>query len=414
MIIIWMLYSVNGFRPPTSPIVLTDENGGSGMRQMIFAGSGMIAIRRLAITGSAASVIRARFPELALLGFLMFSAAWSEVPALTIKRSLVFGFGLITLMTATHMARHPVQLMQRIVFGFTASIAWISLAGWVALPRNCVENPARPGLAGIAGHPNTLAPFLVLGFIVSLGFTSKGKKLIGQRFGQVGQLIATVMTGSMTSLSLLVVCIAMYTYLIIDRSRRGAVHIGMAVVGTYIGIVGPDQAKGDVLAAMGRDASLSGRGELWARIGEQISLRPILGCGFGAFWTEGKGRELVHTWNPRQSHHAYLDVLTDLGAVGLVIVLLSFPIRAIVRWQDAAGPCGSQQRSAAASMTALSIGVMSSYGFAQSFYFKMDSIPFFFLVWCMLLLTNSTSTRLDNELGGQGVTRTPRRLRLSS
>lgn len=396
-IVLWMLYSVSGFRIPTTPITLSDSNGGSAIRQLLFAASGGLAIRRLMSAGALSRAAQVRVVEVCLFMLLAGSALWSDFPGLTIKRSLVFMFGLVTLITATHMTKRPVALMQLIVFYFTAGVAWASLAGWVALPRNCVENPARPGLAGIAGHPNTLAPFVALGFVLSLGVRhSLGRGLL-VRFGQAGQLIATVMTGSMTTLSMLVVCVGVYVYLVIDRYRRGTIHVVAAILGAYIFVVGPTQAKGDVLAAMGRDASLSGRGELWAKIGEQIAQRPVFGCGYGAFWTEGKGRALVTTWNPRQSHHAYLDVLTDVGIVGLIFVLLVFPIRTMVSWFHIAGERRTNQRSAAASMTALAFGVMFSYGFAQSFYFKMDSIAFFLLTWCVLLLTNRTHNGMNAE-----------------
>ena len=397
IICLWLTYSVNGFRPPTSPILLSDSNGGSAIRQLLFAAAAGLGIRRVVTSDALAHVVRARSVDIFIGVMLLGSSVWSERPGLTIKRSIVFCFGLITIVAATHMTRRPVHLMQRIIFGFTASVAWVSIAGWFVLPRNCVENPARPGLAGIAGHPNTLAPFLVLGFLISLGFRSPGMKGIAQKFGQVGLVLGALMTGSMTSIMLMLVGSGCYTYLRFDRYKRGAVNAFAAVIGSYLAVVGPAQAKLQILNAMGRDASLSGRGELWAKVGAEISQRPILGCGYGAFWIEGKGRELVTTWNPRQSHHAYLDVLTDLGIIGLIMVLLVYPLRMFASWERIAGEVGTPQRLAAASIVSVCVGVMGSYGFAQSFYFKMDSFPFFIMSWCILLIANRTPTALSGE-----------------
>lgn len=396
-LVIWLTYSVTGFRNPTQPILLSDENAGSGIRQVLFAGTGLLAIRRLMFTGSLSQVVGLRAIELGIFLMLLGSCAWSTSPVLTIKRSLIFFFGMVSLITATHMARNPVQYMQRLLFGFTASVAWISLAGWFVLPRNCMENPARPGLAGLANHPNTLAPFLVLGFMVSLGFKAKGIKGLFQRIGQAGQFIGTVMTGSMTSLSLLVLCICWYIYLSTTDFRRGAVNMVVGACTALTIIIGPTRVRDMAFAAMGRDASLSGRDQLWARVIDEIGKSPIVGSGYGAFWVEGKGRELVQTWNPRQAHHAYLDVLTDLGFVGLIVVLIVFPLRSIVTWRRYCGEVGSERRRALSSLLAAGIGVMSSYAMAQSFYFKMDSFPFFFLFWAVLLLSNSDLNGVDRE-----------------
>lgn len=81
-----------------------------------------------------------------------------------------------------------------------------------------------------------------------------------------------------------------------------------------------------IAGVFGRDATLTGRTELWADLWEIILLRPILGQGYGGFWVEG--HPLLeklwerHLWFPMTAHNGYLSVLLELGVLGLGILIL--------------------------------------------------------------------------------------------
>jgi O-antigen ligase len=74
----------------------------------------------------------------------------------------------------------------------------------------------------------------------------------------------------------------------------------------------------------GRDATLTGRTEIWAGLLPEVEQRPLLGFGFGSFWTSH--RRIVHDIS--DGHNGYLDVLLDLGAVGLSIYSAWFMLAA--------------------------------------------------------------------------------------
>lgn len=397
MLVIWLTYSLNGFRPPTQPITLSDENSGSGMRQLIFLSTGATAGALVFFGQRLSELVARRVLDFSVAGLLTLSALWSMMPTLTAKRSVVFILGMFSLSTTVFLYRRPAQGMQRLIFTFGAIAAWISLLGWFGLPRNCVENPARPGLAGVANHPNTIAPYLVIGLVMSWGITAKGLGEVFRRIGQAGLFFAMALTGSMTSIMLFMFCLSVHMVLMTTKAARGAIVFAGLLAAAPIIVIGPSKVKNEALNAMGRDASLSGRDELWAKVFEYAMRNPLLGSGYGAFWTEGKGRELVTTWNPRQAHNAYLDVFADLGLVGIVVVLIVFPLRITTRWMSACGPAWSPQRRSVASLYALCFGMMGSYGLSQSFFFKTDSFPFFAMLWATLILTNTGKNRIEEE-----------------
>ena len=88
-----------------------------------------------------------------------------------------------------------------------------------------------------------------------------------------------------------------------------------------------------VFEALGRDASLTGRTDIWAVLVDYIKERPLLGYGYGAFWAEGSGpgawvRETLQRDAP-PAHNGWLDVALALGAVGLVLLVLDFSMTLI-------------------------------------------------------------------------------------
>lgn len=77
----------------------------------------------------------------------------------------------------------------------------------------------------------------------------------------------------------------------------------------------------------GKDMTFSNRAVIWSIIKEHIALAPLLGSGYGAYWTGPvpsspsyafMGRMFFY---PSQSHNGYLEIVNDLGFVGLFCLL---------------------------------------------------------------------------------------------
>jgi len=66
-------------------------------------------------------------------------------------------------------------------------------------------------------------------------------------------------------------------------------------------------------SALGRDDTLTGRTEVWAAILPARTQQPLLGYGFGSFWTDAR-RQL---YDIPTAHNGYLDILLELGEAGL-------------------------------------------------------------------------------------------------
>jgi O-antigen ligase len=75
------------------------------------------------------------------------------------------------------------------------------------------------------------------------------------------------------------------------------------------------------IEATGRDLTLSGRTNLWNDLLNIAREHPFVGVGFGSFWI-GNTHHLweKHLWMPTQGHNGYIDVYLELGAIGLLLL----------------------------------------------------------------------------------------------
>ena len=77
----------------------------------------------------------------------------------------------------------------------------------------------------------------------------------------------------------------------------------------------------------GKDLTFSNRAVIWDIIKEHIRLAPFLGSGYGAYWTGALPSSPSYVFvgrmyfYPSQSHNGYLEIVNDLGILGLICLL---------------------------------------------------------------------------------------------
>ncbi len=82
--------------------------------------------------------------------------------------------------------------------------------------------------------------------------------------------------------------------------------------------------SGEILQALGKDPTLTGRTAIWDALFRKIDERPWTGYGYNAFW--GKGSEpaawIRHQtgWSVPSAHNGWIDLLAQLGWPGAVLV----------------------------------------------------------------------------------------------
>ena len=397
-VIAWMNAGIHGFRMPWQPLVVSDSNSGGGMRQLIFGTAGLFAITRMICTRSLGAACVRQLPWCLVAILLLSSTSWSCNTTLTVKRAGIFTLGLMLTISLVHSTDKPVLLMKRCVVYTVGLCAWISIAMVFVFPAECSSIATRPGLAGLASHPNTLGAVMFTGWIVALGWPPSVRlEMWAVRLSQLGIVVALFWTGSITAILVAAAGTMAYMILIAPPYQRGVLILLAVVFLATAAIIGPDNLKAWFFDTVQRDESLSGRDVLWAEVYREGSKQPVFGGGFGAFWHEGRGRELTGTWNPRQAHNTYLDVFVDLGWVGLlgisglILGVLYIAVHGVI------GRTGTPQRAAVASLIALAIASLGVYGWSQSFLLRLDQLIMMVLLWSLMLIVNRDGNRIQEE-----------------
>lgn len=70
--------------------------------------------------------------------------------------------------------------------------------------------------------------------------------------------------------------------------------------------------------SVGRDTTLTGRTDVWNSLLPVAMQRPLLGYGFGGFWTQ----EIRDHFMISDAHNGYLDVILDTGFLGLFLTTM--------------------------------------------------------------------------------------------
>jgi exopolysaccharide production protein ExoQ len=132
----------------------------------------------------------------------------------------------------------------------------------------------------------------------------------------------TSLANSKTSLVALVSGIAVILALQFPQIKRNlwsfliATVVVAAISNVFFSI------QGAVLEASGRDATLTGRTEIWKTVLNEPN-NPLLGTGYASFWL---GERLQRIWHlyPRtpllQAHNGYIEVYLNLGVVGVALL----------------------------------------------------------------------------------------------
>jgi O-antigen ligase len=143
---------------------------------------------------------------------------------------------------------------------------------------------------------------------------------------------------SRSSTSLFATLFASFFLLILLRSPRSLRRTMPYIVGTFAGVVityavavlrivpGLSLILEPVTSITGKDMTFSNRSIIWDIIKEHIQYAPYLGSGYGAYWIgpdpSSPSYEFLARmyFYPNESHNGYLEIVNDLGFVGLIVL----------------------------------------------------------------------------------------------
>ncbi len=188
-------------------------------------------------------------------------------------------------------------------------------------------------IQGLFGNSNALAYVALLGMVVfALRFAARAPRrtlLVGW-FALAAFLF--VRAGSATAyLAAAFTVVVLVTALLMRTTRRPGERTRYYLVYAVVALGGLASlwlTRDTIFSLLGRSSDLTGRESIWAAVAERAAERPLLGWGFSSPWVPTEpafDRWIVdHGETVMQAHNMWLDVSLQLGAVGVVIMALTY------------------------------------------------------------------------------------------
>lgn len=292
------------------------------------------ALAILVIRGSLTRIFGNYWPALLPVLFTLLSLIWSEDSGLTIRRAgalcltTAFAFWLVLRYT-------PKQIFGMVV----AMAACIIVANFVVIqlqPERGIHqvydliNTHHAGSwRGLFGHKNDFGRLIAMSasiLVVGVFFKTWGRYLSLAMLPLLGLAALMIVNSNSSQATLLGVSVPFVTLVFLWMRRltptgRSMLFL-MVVPIAIISVMSVQLLLEYVLGLLGRDATLTGRTEIWEGVLLAMGSSALLGGGYGAGWqvvgprlTALTGTDVGH------AHNGYLDLAVDIGFLGLIMTL---------------------------------------------------------------------------------------------
>lgn len=269
---------------------------------------------------------------LVLVGITLLSTLWSTAPEETLRRSVAL---VGTTLFGVYLAvRYSLNDQLRLLAWALGIGTLLSLVVGLALPSYGVGSTGM--WQGIYPQKNVLARIMVLAGMVFLllALSSNRHRWLAWAGLGLSTSLLLLSTSKTSLVNFLVLLILFNIY------RIWHLHYTLAVPLSIFGILAFAVTANlflsnldNVLVSLGRDATLTGRTDIWAAVLEMIWQRPLLGYGYGGFWGDwdspGAYVWQATYWQPVHAHNGLLELWVNLGLLGVSVFVFGFLINLI-------------------------------------------------------------------------------------
>ncbi|MEO7199522.1 MAG: O-antigen ligase family protein, partial [Dokdonella sp.] len=316
---------------------------GSSFSRLIWLGLFALGALLLALqSGPIAKLLRSlNFFLLAFAILAAASVAWSLDASVTTRRLIRVVTILVDSAAFVLVAWHSTRL-QNVLRPVLTAVLLGSLMFGLFFPALGVHAANAGNIAGdwhgLANHKNGLGSLASMGLIfwTHAWLSREVRTWFAVLWGGVAALCLIL---SKSSTAIVASAFTMLFLLMLMRSPNWTRRYMPYAVGLFSAtlllysiallqlVPGLDVLLSPINALTGKDATLTGRTDIWTLIRESIRVHPWLGTGYGAYWTgpnEGSpSYEFIARMNfyPASAHNGYLEIVNELGVVGIAVLL---------------------------------------------------------------------------------------------
>lgn len=265
-------------------------------------------------------------PVLLLVGLALLSVVWSVSPLVTIRRSVAV---LGTTLFGVYLASRYTLKEQLHLLAWALGIAMIfSIIFAVALPTYGIDWFQRGAWRGIYHQKNVLGRYMSLAGVVFLLLALDARRyrwlMWTLFFLCTALLLLSASKNALLAFLTVLILLPLYRALRFPFNIRVMFFMAVILIGSSVATVLVGNTE-NILRAMGKDITLTGRTELWDILLQYVKQRPWLGYGYSGFWA-GRAQDTwaMLAWKPNHAHNGFLQLLLDLGIIGFLMFGISF------------------------------------------------------------------------------------------
>lgn len=285
-----------------------------------------------------AAILRRNAPIILFLLYCLISVFWAEFPVVSFKR-WIRAVGDVMMILVVLTDSHPEIALKAIISRvgyFLVPLSILFIRFFPDLGR-AYSVGGRPMWTGVCTDKNALGALcMVVGTVVLW-------RLLERRVSQGGErrragLIALVALFLMVLYIVPLVdsktaqmCFLFATVVVVFRwlFKRPWAIFGFTVgtVAACYAVLILGVGGGDALQAIGREASLTGRTDVWDQVlrffynppSPLTPLNPWWGAGYESFWV-GERLYRLRGFGGNQAHNGYLEIFVNLGWMGVIFL----------------------------------------------------------------------------------------------
>jgi exopolysaccharide production protein ExoQ len=311
----------------SADIYIAGVDEGSRTREIALLSLGFFAIVVLARSRTHVCLRSTRLVGWMVLSFVAWaflSFFWAEDMALTFKRLMVFAI----LCIASAAVARRLSLREIILWILLSTSLFLLTSIFAEIVFGSFQPFASGYRLGGTLHPNGQG--IDCGLLVLSAVAAADLEILRRTFFRICALVGfllLILTQSRTALAALALALAAYYAAVCSKRTKITAAFVLSIV-FGISLI----ASGGALFSSFKSAitlqrddagigSFNGRLGLWKDLGYFIERRPVVGYGYGGFWTPTHINVISaeEKWPVPEGHSAYLDCLLTLGFVGLVV-----------------------------------------------------------------------------------------------
>lgn len=292
---------------------------------LVFIGCGSLLI--LSDIPASVDSVRRWWFVLLLPAFCLLTALWSQYPSNSLRYGLQLAFTVIVAIVVT--GRLTTASLMRLMF----VVYGIGVIASILFGRT----GAGGAWLGVFGSKNAFAAHIAVFALIAVAVAVDGKShVILRLLGGLGVAASApllVLAQSAGASLMVAPCIGILLLIILSARLSGMQKLFtltmLAIAGgglSLLVLTSGDALLAGILEGSGKDATLTGRTELWATGLSYIAERPLGGLGYRSFWVPGfaPAEELWAMFDVPSGagfnfHNTYISNAVEIGLVGLAL-----------------------------------------------------------------------------------------------